>query len=248
MRDALRPVLRIVPTVALGIVIIGGWSSSTARDQKVPLDARRAAHMQDHFAQAMAMHRAVIRGDLAALKSPATWLADHAVPPSMPPGTESYPAAMSRIARRAAGATDIPDAAASVATLLTICGECHQAAGTMPAVPLQPPTESGSIAGHMLRHQRAVDQMLQGLVVPSHTLWRQGARDLSEAPLRAGDFPVNRRLGQPMARAEQHVHALASQAVDTNDSSGRASIYGQLLATCAGCHEQHTKAWGPEPR
>ena len=65
--------------------------------------------------------------------------------------------------------------AASTAAMLAACGDCHRAAGTMPAPAAPAAPAVGGVVGHMLEHQRAVDLMVQGLTVPSTSAWNEGA-------------------------------------------------------------------------
>jgi cytochrome c553 len=153
---------------------------------------------------------------------------------------------MRQAAQQAAEAKDIVSAAFSTAVMLTTCGDCHRAVGTMPSAPLTPRPELGGVVGHMLQHQRAADQILQGLIVPSNTLWRAGAEALVAAPLHPSDLPVDATLRQKMAPVEERIHRLAGAAAQVTDSRARASFYAQILAGCADCHRLGPKVWGPK--
>jgi cytochrome c553 len=102
----------------------------------------------------------------------------------------------------------------------------------------------------MLEHQRATDQMLQGLVLPSATEWRRGAERLLTAPLEPRELAAaaaasgNRRPAA-FINAERAVHAIAARAVRASDVPSRASAYVELVTTCAACHGAHATAWGP---
>jgi hypothetical protein len=100
----------------------------------------------------------------------------------------------------------------------------------------------------MLEHQRAMDELLQGLVIPSVPLWTAGAKRLQTAPLSRGQLLPDRRLTGQIREAEARVHKLAQQASTADTlatSSRRAAVYGQLLSTCAQCHVLHPQVWGP---
>jgi hypothetical protein len=111
---------------------------------------------------------------------------------------------------------------------------------TPPLSPIVQPRHT-SIVGHMLRHEQGAEQMLHGLVMPSDSLWLQGTTAFAEAPLRAGDFPVDFERGDKMARVEADVHRLAQSAFAAEILSSRARAYAQLLGTCAGCHKSHAR-------
>jgi nitrate/TMAO reductase-like tetraheme cytochrome c subunit len=99
----------------------------------------------------------------------------------------------------------------------------------------------GGIVGHMLEHQRAVDDLLQGLIVPSATHWKQGAERLRQAAL----LPDGKMPSAAESSAEAHAHAIAKQAEGDADSAARAVRYAQIVGTCADCHKLHSQIWGP---
>jgi cytochrome c553 len=132
--------------------------------------------------------------------------------------------------------------------MLASCGDCHTAAGTRPALPSAPPAAVGGVVGHMLDHQRAIDQMLQGLVVPSATLWRQGADGLKAAPLHRSALPRDGALSRDVIAAEKRLHQMAEEAATTNEPAARSGQYARMLTTCAECHSAHQKIWGPSRR
>jgi len=97
----------------------------------------------------------------------------------------------------------------------------------------------------MLEHQRAADEMLQGLIIPSASQWRQGAERLRTAALQRDKLPRDSKLTPQVLKAEERVHRLADQATAAADTSARAAIYAQVLTTCAECHGLHAVVWGP---
>jgi hypothetical protein len=241
--------LLVVGILTLCGVTRGAPGTAAPPKQVVKPDAERRAHMQAHFSQAMTVHEAVIRGDLLAATQPAVWLATHEAPSSLPAGSAPFVAQMKRAARRTADASSILEAALGTAEMLKTCGDCHRAVGTMPAIPVQSarPDVHG-LVGHMLAHQQAADQMLQGLVVPSSASWRSGADGFRAAPLRSTTLPTDPKLTSSLAASEKRIHELASQASRVEDSGARAVFYGQILARCADCHALHRGVWGPTRR
>lgn len=213
--------------------------------QRVPRDSRRAAAMGHHYDEALVIHRAVIRGDLAAVNAPARALAAAPLPSLLPETAAVFVRRLQAAAQRAAVAPDIASASAVTATLLATCGLCHDAMGTRPAMVVPDEPRVGGAVGHMLEHQRGLDQMLQGLVRPSTASWQDGVDALSRAPLTRADLPPDRQLASSIRAAERRVHELAAEARTANSTSARATTYGRLLATCASCHSTHRKLWGP---
>jgi cytochrome c553 len=211
-------------------------------------DADRAARMKEHFAQVSVIHAAIVRGDLAAVREPAMSLAEQGGPKELPPGTAPHVATMRRAAKSAAEARDISTAAAATASMFATCGDCHRASGIMPAAAPPARPEIGGAVGHMLDHQRALDKMLQGLVVPSNALWHGGAEELRAAPLQVSELPPDAKFTWQLEAAEERAHQLADEAARAGESSARVSVYGRMLATCADCHSLHTAIWGPFPQ
>jgi hypothetical protein len=224
-------------------------SLAAAPPQAVEPDATRQAYMQGHFAHVMVVHEAVIRGDLAAARRPASWLVTHEGPETLPEGAAPYVVEMRDAAGRTAAASSILQAALGTAAMLKICGDCHRAIGVKPATQLVPPRLAASgIVGHMLAHQHAADQMLQGLVAPSDALWREGAAGLSTPPLDDDAVPGDGKLKGEARASERRIHVLAVQARRAEAPAARAVFYGQILARCADCHAAHPKVWGPSRR
>lgn len=227
-------------------VIVGVLAASVLIGAQVkPSDPETAMHMREHYTRVHAVENAVIRGDLEAAKEPATWLAAHEASRELDKASASQVSAMRQAARRAADASDLPSAAKATAAMLATCGDCHRAAAVVPPIPvLERPTIGGSV-GHMLAHQRAVDQMANGLIVPSATLWKEGAEALKASPLRASDLPRDPKLTREIAAAEDRVHVLAEQAASAAEETARVNAYAQIISTCAQCHGLHGRIWGP---
>ena len=223
-------------------------STASAGAQAVAPQQGPAAHMQVHYSQVLTVHAAVIRGDLAAVRAPATWLAEHEAPPSLPAGSAPFVEQMRRAARRTVQASTVLEAALGAADMLKTCGDCHRGVGTMPSVSPSVGPDVGGVVGHMLAHQRAADQMLQGLMVPSNAMWRSGTVAFGAAPLRSSKLPDDPKLTREITASERRVHELAAQAAKSDDVGARAVFYGQIIARCADCHALHRTIWGPSGR
>ena len=193
------------------------------------------------------VHDAVIRGDLAAARAAASALAAREFT-GLPAAAAPFRDTIRTLAGRVAAATDVTSAAAGTASMLGACGDCHRAAGVAPAPAVPDRPVVGQTVGHMLDHQRADDQLVQGLVVPSSSAWNQGAQGLRVAPLASGKLPKDPKLTSEVAAGEQRLHQLADEAAGTSDPRARAALYGRLLATCASCHTLHANVWGPSKR
>ncbi len=231
-----RAVVVAMPVVC---VLAPAWAARTAPS---------AAHAAGLVDRVRSLNTAVIHGDLAAVRDAATWVSAHAEPAALPGGTEPLLGRLREAATAVIRAGDVAGAATAAARLSASCGGCHEAASVTPTFPRATPPAFGSIAGHMVRHQDAADLMLEGLIVPSAAAWTRGAGQLSEAPLKAGDFPVSDRVGALMSEIETRMHAHAADAATATDTPGRTRAYSRLLAICAECHTRHTTLWDPRPR
>jgi len=197
------------------------------------------AHMKDHFYRATEMQLAVINDDLEGLREPAEWMADHASSAAMPEEWISHAAAIHAAARSAATAEDLPSAATAVARMAGECGNCHLAFGAEVgfAIEKAPPKGEGT-KPHMGRHAWASGRLWEGLIAPSGVVWDGGAEVLAEAPLSPPDLSADIDVLAEVTRMEGEVHALGAGAVGMTLQEERARVYGELLATCATCHEK----------
>ena len=216
--------------------------------QSVAPSADRAAFMRQHFALVMAVHEAVIRGDLKTARTQAKEIADRPGPPGLPAAAAPYVATMKSAAAGLSTVAELEDAASATSAMLALCGDCHRAVGTMPASASPPTSAVGGAVGHMLAHKRAVDLMVQGLTVPSAALWQQGAEALGSAPLRRGALPRDPKLTRQILDAEQWVHQMADRARRATDVRSRIYVYSEVIESCGTCHALHGNVWGPDKK
>ena len=217
-----------------------------AAHQTVRYDPSRAAVMHEQLRAVHTLQSAVVRGDLEAARAPALLLTKFAVPAGLEDARKQAQK-INAEARAVLAARDATAAATATARMLAACGDCHRRIGTMPAV-LTPGIPSiGGTVGHMLDHQRAIEQLLRGLVIPSNQEWQAGARALRAAPLHARELPRDATLTPELLRVEEAIHRLAEEAVAAEMTDTRVQVYGTLLARCADCHSLHRKIWGPPP-
>jgi hypothetical protein len=204
-----------------------------------PLDApdpeTLKQHMWKHFSAISQLQRAIARGHLDEAKELASWIASH--PEAPQEGWETYLDQLHGAALEVAGAKDLPTAASLAARLVRTCSRCHQARDAIVAFAWELAPEDGpALQVQMKRHQWAAARLWDGLVGPSDELWNEGAGVLATAHLdtvqAAGGVP----RGDVSALAA-HVRELGVRAVSVEDTDERAQLYGELLSTCAGCHQ-----------
>lgn len=196
------------------------------------------AQERAHFGAAYEARDAVVAGDLARAKTALAWLAGADYPLALPVHHRPGAAAVQAAVREGARAADLQAAAQSVAQLGAACGACHT---RMNRVPQQPPagfTELGEegLPERMHRHGWAVERMWEGLLGPWDEAYRVGAQVIAEADPQLGAGGGKARSAR-LAAGLSAVRALGRQAMAMAHAPGeRAAAYGELLATCAGCH------------
>jgi len=245
-----RALVVVLASLALaGAMACGGAEQPAAKPAATPppTAADVKAHMDDHFGKVEAVQEAVLRGDLADVIEPATWLAEHQQVAGLPASLQPQIDEMKKAAKAALAATDIKGAAQATASMALTCGACHTAANAKPALaaPAAPAATATGTASHMLADQMAVDLMYQGLVGPSDEAWKKGARQLGQSPLTLKDLPKDPQLTKEIAALVGVIHTLADKADAAVAPNARATLYGDVIATCAECHGLHGKVWGP---
>ena len=242
---------RVVRATLLPLMLLGAAAQSALWAQGAPTQSPppipgRAAEMRHHFAQVTRIHEALIRGDLKAVLAPAAELATTDPPEAFPAVAAPFVEEIRRSARRAGTAPNIRSAAASMTTLLEQCAGCHRAVGIFPspASPRRP--DMSSIVGHMIEHQRAADDLVQGLMMPSASRWIEAADRLETATLKPGEWPRDPKLTAQARQADTTIHALAARTRTAATLRERANVYVDLVMTCASCHSLHRGIWGPQ--
>lgn len=194
--------------------------------------------MPDHFRDAEAIKHAVIAGELEDARAPARRLRSDA--DRYPVTWRPFVAANLVYADAVATARDLRVAGAAAAGLARTCGDCHAALGVGPR--FDPAHGVPAIAPHdprqrMMRHQWAADRMWEALIDRGEYAWMAGAAALAVAPLEHADLTRDVELAEDVLRLNERVHALGVQAGATVGWDARAGLYGEFLATCAGCHK-----------
>ena len=200
-------------------------------------EATVRASMQGHDKHGDALRDAMVRGDLDRAKSEAKVLSELRLAGPTSGLFRHLLEAMKEAAARASGASDLEDASRDAGVVAKTCGDCHTVFGRPGMIVPQPAAPASGVRAAMQRHQWAAEQLWEGLVVPSDDQWNAGALALAEAPLAPealtpGKSPVP-RVGE-LART---VHDLGRKAAAVERVDMRADLYGQMLSTCADCHQ-----------
>ncbi|MGD2070504.1 MAG: hypothetical protein PVI57_17645 [Gemmatimonadota bacterium] len=227
-RDLAGRLLRWSPGAVLVALLALGCASSPPDREEV----RR--HMFATFWRMGSIPDRLVVGDLEGVRMPARWLGEQIEAEPMmgdPDRTER----MRELAGRVVDAATVEDAAMAVTRLAAECGDCHEENQGGPVYGDVSPIPVGSrLETHMLRHIWASSRLWEGLVAADATHWDRGARVLTEDPLR---FFENLEGDRSVPERARRIHELGERALETSDRFARAEVYGELITTCAGCHE-----------
>lgn len=192
------------------------------------------AHMRDHFAAATDLQRAIITGRLTEARELANWLATHPMPERE--GWAPYLEEMRFAARAIEAAPDVPAAGGQLGRLGRACSACHEAQhAKLSFAASAPPAMGNTLEAQMRRHRWAAERMWEGVIAPSEARWLAGARVLAMTP-----FDVRRAMhAKPNAdvvELSDRLRNAGRRAGELRDHDARAVFYGEMMATCAGCH------------
>lgn len=194
--------------------------------------------MSEHFRDAAAIKDAVIAGELADTRAPARRLRDD--PDEHPAAWRPFIEANAAHADAVLAARNRRDAGAAAGGLARTCGDCHAALGAGPR--FEPPHDVPSAEPRdprvrMQRHQWAADRMWEALIGRSEYAWMAGAAALAVPPLDREALTRDAELADEVLELNEQVQALGAQAGATVGWEARGRLYGEFLATCAGCHQ-----------
>jgi cytochrome c556 len=198
----------------------------------------RSGRMEQHFTRAGNLYAAVAAGNLESIHAQAAWIAENETGQGLPAKAAPYVEELRSLASLASRAPDLESAASATARLGATCGACHKALGKGPryTVVNEPPEASTGLTTRMLRHEWAADRLWEGLIAGSDASWRAGARALRDAPLYTDAVTQDVRQYEEVTKLAWTVHDIGTRAGTVTDRSARAALYGQLLDTCARCH------------
>lgn len=219
--------MRVPAPTLIGSVVLSLTACSSS-----PPPPDLGDRMFDHFHAAGQIQTALIVGDLEGVRQPAAWLANSEQFDDLD-GSEDGVQRVRAAASRIEDATSIRQAARAAGQLAGACAGCHEAANDGPRFhEADTPDEGGTAIDHMMRHLWAMDRMWEGLISGSTETWIAGASAIAD------EHPEG-ALSNPAAIGElgDRLHRQASDA-RTAPVSRRPALYGELLETCAACHER----------
>lgn len=204
-------------------------SASTPDVAGRPLDAVQRA-MGRHDEQAERARAAVVAGDLPTYLAALSAESTAPLPGDRPELAASYLDAV----KAAEGASDLQQGARGVGRLGAACATCHATAPGHRYPPSGFESESASVGERMMRHWWSVEALWQGLVDNNDTAWAAGASSLAATDLTSvPGFPEGTEASVRAARLRE----AAAAAAKASGPPARGEALGDVLATCAACHE-----------
>jgi cytochrome c556 len=214
----------------LGLLALGQCRPSPGESSQSPAERGEAVRfaMDEHFMDISAIRDAVVDGDLATVTELSERLQVRESESDHPTEWDAHIDAVVALAGELRAADGLAPAAAKTAELGAACGACHHALDVHP--PFDDAVEPGdddSGAGIMRRHQWATERLWEGVVGPSDWAWTRGADAFADPPgcVAGTDLEICATL-----------HALGPRLVAATEPDTRATLYGELLGTCAACH------------
>jgi hypothetical protein len=187
-------------------------------------------HMHQNFDLVRAIERLLIRRQLNEAQRFASAIEASPDSPSLS-AWQTYVTRVRVAAGEVARAPSVDDAIRKTAELGGICGSCHGAtrvSADFGDLPRRPEDKPG-LDARMARHRWAADRLWEGVVGNNDTAWFAGLDVLASEPVELPDDRM--RLARELQRlAREARRPKPGPMVD------RATSYGEILVTCAGCH------------
>jgi cytochrome c553 len=236
------------PLLCASWLAAAGCQPANAVDETPPLgpparfehDMVVRLHMHENFDLLRAIEKLLVRGNLEDARALARAIAEAPDEPGLEPFAKQAAVVRDRAASLVKAST-IAEACRREAQLAAACAGCHVETGVVPEFrsTSRVPRDEPTIAARMARHLWATDRLWEGIVGGSDESWRKGLDVLAAAPV---DVPPISTVQAPLAKQlqQQADRARQRQKADTIDE--RASAYGEILTTCAGCHSSRPRS------
>lgn len=194
-------------------------------------------HMHEHFSRVQQIQNRLIAGDLNGAKVPARWLVEHDPIGGLTGSTLLHVQAMKASAQGVMDTDDIVVASTHTGEMGSVCGACHTEMGISDQfVDLPDPDEGDTVQAHMARHQWGVDKMFRGLIGPDDRAWDDGVTMFVDVPLKKDDLKGHQHASE-FADLADRLHGNAAMGYVAYDAAARSKIYGDVISTCAKCHQ-----------
>jgi len=210
--------------------------AATEEPTAAELAADPHTHMKAHFAHALKLQDAVLAGKLDDAKAEGRWLTAHETS-EVPAGWKPYIPEFRARSKAAADARSLDEAAVAVSYIAASCGACHAANKITPHIGESPITRSAkSIKEHMVYQVQALNEMWDGLIVPSEVAWKEGANVLSKVAVSDKALAKEKKDGVESATLLATTLRRLSSTAAKAARDDRPRAFADLLTTCVACH------------
>jgi len=197
-------------------------------------DAMVRFHMRERYDLLGAVQHFAIRGDLYDVQVIGRAIGASLDEPGLDRWSRDVGFARAN-ARELALAPSTEEACRRIARLAATCASCHvdaKVTGIFGAPP-GPPADGGAIDARMARHAWAADRLFEGVIGGSDESWLAGLDVLAQTPAPWSTAEPNQAV---FARGLQDLATRARKRGAQADFAARASVYGDVLVACSGCH------------
>ncbi len=186
--------------------------------------------MHAYFDALDALESAALRGEVVTANEQASALLEHMEDGTWPERWRPHRPAVIEAVTRLSHARTSSEMATQIASVAAACGRCHSALSVHPMLDdgLEP-REDDTPTARLERLRWGVERLRDGLVLHSTRAWANGAATVQ-------------RNGPPHTTTDLAPGAppwpddLLARATAATTIPQRSRIYGEVLASCAGCH------------
>jgi cytochrome c556 len=195
--------------------------------------------MWQHYQHVGEAQTAVIEGQLDQARTALRSVAEHDSIPGLPAEARPFEAALRKNAAAGVEAPDLAAAARATGRMGASCGSCHQALQRGPRFSLagSPEASDRPVSKAMLLHQWGADRMWDGLISASDSSWVAGARAIADPSTYQELFNPRSARGESMRALAEVLQSAGRQAISATDPERRAALHGEVISTCAACHQ-----------
>ncbi len=227
----------ILFSLTLFLILSANSGGVQAVEPTGPTEIEMVTLMERHYEVTILAHDALIQGDLEKMRSQLSRIVEQTLPASAPPSWRPHHVRLQEAATSGASRmSSLASAGSVMANVAEACGSCHAALKVSniyyrPA----PPAKDDQLKTAMRTHQWASERLWEGVTGPLEEAWPRGADALADIRL----FATNGETVKGSLRVrEDELREMGRKAKTTTGLHERAAIYGRLLTTCAGCHQE----------
>jgi cytochrome c556 len=199
--------------------------------------ASETTPMHERFSKTVDIQMGLVLGDLDRAAEGAQWLTNLQGDGEPGGSAQAFLSVIRAEASQIIQSTEVDAAAGMVGRIGAACGGCHLDTGAGPNFVQGSASPEGTSTGKtMIRHLWGADRLWEGLIGPSEASWEAGAQAL-DRDWEAYSEVVESSPSPAKAREyASKLQELGARAKRTEALEVRASVFGEILGSCQGCH------------